>query len=415
MGSMLTDLQQNWLVYIVVVAIAGLVGWITKVVAIEMMFKPIDFKGIRIGPIPIGWQGVIPRRAAHMTNVATTTIVEKLIKPSELWSRIDAARLTDAIRQPFVESIEPITRQAVADIRPGLWDEIPSIVKNQAIQRLQKDGPAVIERVIKDTQLHVDEVLDLRVLMTQSLVYDKTILQQVFRRTGRREWAFIRRFGGVAGLLIGVAQVALYSIVQLPVVNPIMGLLNGWVTDYFCIKGLLFNPKHPKKYLGIFTWQGLFLKYQSEVSDELAQLIEKEVLTPRAIIDTMVHGPFSDRFFLLIRQHVKIMMEEELGVAKPAALLAFGSSNYDKAQTVLSENLMDSLSDTLSHADEYIHETLSIGELLAEKLKEMPPEEFEQVLRPAFQQDEWILIGTGAVLGAVAGVLQDVVIELFAR
>jgi uncharacterized membrane protein YheB (UPF0754 family) len=76
MGSILTDLQQNWLVYIVVVVMAGLIGWVTKIVAIEMMFKPIDFKGIRIGKIPIGWQGVIPHRAAHMASVATTAIVE---------------------------------------------------------------------------------------------------------------------------------------------------------------------------------------------------------------------------------------------------------------------------------------------------------------------------------------------------
>jgi uncharacterized membrane protein YheB (UPF0754 family) len=258
-------------------------------------------------------------------------------------------------------------------------------------------------------------VLDLKVLTTKALVYDKTILQQLFRQAGRREWVFIRRFGLVAGLLIGVAQVVVYSIVQSPVVNPIMGLINGWATDYLCIKGLLFNPKRPKKYLGIFTWQGLFLKYQSEVSDELARLIEEQVLTPHAIIETMVHGPFSDRFFLLIQQHVKIMMEEELGVFEPVALLAVGSSNYEKVQTVASEKLMDSLTDTLSYAEKYINETLNIGEILAEKLKELPPEEFEQVLRPAFQQDEWTLIGTGAALGAIAGILQDVVIQVFGR
>jgi uncharacterized membrane protein YheB (UPF0754 family) len=341
--------------------------------------------------------------------------VEELLPPSEIWSRIDVTTLTEAIRQPFVESIEPITRRAVADIRPGLWDEIPTIAKNRAIQRLQKDAPAVVERVMRDTQLHVDELLNLKILMTKSLVYDKTILQQVFRQAGRREWAFIRRFGGVAGLLIGVAQVLVYSIVQAPVVNPIMGLINGWATDYLCIKGLLFNPKRPKKYLGIFTWQGLFLKYQSEVSDELAQLIEEQVLTPRAIVDTLVHGPFSDRFFLLIRQHVKIMMDEELGIVKPAALLAIGPSNYDKMQTVASEKLMDSLTATLTHAEEYIYETLKIGKLLAEKLKALPPEQFEQILRPAFEQDEWVLIGTGATLGVIAGLLQDIVIELFGR
>ena len=33
-------------------------------------------------------------------------------------------------------------------------------------------------------------------------------------------------------------------------------------------------------------------------------------------------------------------------------------------------------------------------------------EEFEGVLRPAYQQDEWKLIVTGAILGMVAGIAQ---------
>jgi hypothetical protein len=36
----------------------------------------------------------------------------------------------------------------------------------------------------------------------------------------------------------------------------------------------------------------------------------------------------------------------------------------------------------------------------------LPPDEFEAVLRPAFQEDEWILILVGAVLGGLAGLGQ---------
>ena len=44
-------------VYISIPIAAALVGWFTKIVAIEMMFRPIEFKGIR--PF-LGWQGQIP-------------------------------------------------------------------------------------------------------------------------------------------------------------------------------------------------------------------------------------------------------------------------------------------------------------------------------------------------------------------
>lgn len=39
-------------------------------------------------------------------------------------------------------------------------------------------------------------------------------------------------------------------------------------------------------------------------------------------------------------------------------------------------------------------------------MRELTPAEFESLLRPAFQQDEWILIAVGAALGFLVGELQ---------
>jgi hypothetical protein len=45
----------------------------------------------------------------------------------------------------------------------------------------------------------------------------------------------------------------------------------------------------------------------------------------------------------------------------------------------------------------------------------MSQDEFEQLLRPAFQQDEWKLIAVGAILGFVVGELQVQLVEHFGR
>jgi len=44
-------------------------------------------------------------------------------------------------------------------------------------------------------------------------------------------------------------------------------------------------------------------------------------------------------------------------------------------------------------------------------MKELSPHEFERLLRPAFEQDEWILIATGAVLGFLVGEGQVLLLE----
>ena len=47
-----------------------------------------------------------------------------------------------------------------------------------------------------------------------------------------------------------------------------------------------------------------------------------------------------------------------------------------------------------------------MGDDLCERLQALRSEEFEGVLRPAYQQDEWKLIVTGALLGMAAGIGQ---------
>ncbi|WP_421711006.1 hypothetical protein [Alcanivorax sp.] len=43
---------------------------------------------------------------------------------------------------------------------------------------------------------------------------------------------------------------------------------------------------------------------------------------------------------------------------------------------------------------------------MAERMQALSSEEFQDLLRPAFQEDEWILIVVGGFLGAMAGVGQ---------
>jgi uncharacterized membrane protein YheB (UPF0754 family) len=46
---------------------------------------------------------------------------------------------------------------------------------------------------------------------------------------------------------------------------------------------------------------------------------------------------------------------------------------------------------------------------MRDKLAELPPDEFEGVLHPVFQEDEFTLILLGGILGLLAGGLQVVV------
>ena len=60
----------------------------------------------------------------------------------------------------------------------------------------------------------------------------------------------------------------------------------------------------------------------------------------------------------------------------------------------------------MRHIERYAADALDIRNTLTTKMRELTPAEFESLLRPAFQQDEWILIAVGAALGFLVGELQ---------
>ena len=47
-----------------------------------------------------------------------------------------------------------------------------------------------------------------------------------------------------------------------------------------------------------------------------------------------------------------------------------------------------------------------VKEIMTERMKQLPSEEFQDLLRPCFQEDEIKLIIIGGILGALAGIGQ---------
>ena len=57
----------------------------------------------------------------------------------------------------------------------------------------------------------------------------------------------------------------------------------------------------------------------------------------------------------------------------------------------------------MSYAIEYATEAINLGNELSEKMNALTPEEFEGIIRPAYEADEWKLMLVGALLGITAG------------
>jgi uncharacterized membrane protein YheB (UPF0754 family) len=406
--EIVVDVQQNWWLYASMPFVAAIIGFGTKIVAIRMMFQPIEFVGIR--PF-LGWQGIVPRKAAIMAGIACDTMTTKLIKPEDIFNKLDPNRIAKEIEKPLLAAIEDITREVAAHYSPGLWEAAPEAVKERIIRRIQDDAPLIVNRIMSDVKANIGTVFDLKDMVVTSLLHDKQLLNRIFLEAGSGEFRFIRNSGAFFGFGIGCVQAVAWALTHSPLVMPVFGLFTGWFTDWLALQ-MVFNPKYPTKYLGgLFVWQGLFLKRRKEVSSEYGRLIAKEIVTPHNIIDAILRGPLSDRLFSMVQKHVQKVVDEQSGLAKPFVVFTVGSTKYQEMKRVVAQEIIKRLPETLKYIEKYAEDAMDIENTLATKMTELSLEEFENLLHPAFQQDEWILIAVGAALGFMVGELQVFVME----
>ena len=132
------------------------------------------------------------------------------------------------------------------------------------------------------------------------------------------------------------------------------------------------------------------------------------------MIEAILRGPLSDRVFAMIRREVQAAFDRSTGLAQPLVVVTVGSARYREMKASIAEKIMQRLPDTLRYVEEYARETMDIRNLLREKMQQLDELQFEALIRPAFEQDEWILIAVGAALGFVMGETQALVLEHFA-
>ena len=409
MIAILRDLRENWYIVASIPLVAALIGYVTKLVAIRMMFQPVEFVGVK--PY-LGWQGVVPRRAARMASIAVDTMTRDLISANEVLSRLDPDRVAREIAGPLHRAAADITREVLAQYQPGVWDAMPVPVRARVIARVEAETPRMVREVLTGIQQDVDAVFDLKQMVLTNLVTDKALLSRIFMRAGRKEFRFIARSGIWFGGTIGLLQMALWLIFHNPLIMPAFGLAVGWFTDWLALK-LIFNPKRPIHVFG-FVFQGLFLKRRREVAAEYGALIADEIITPRKVVEAIVRGPLSDRVFAMITKQVQFTLDRSTGLARPLIVITVGSGRYQQMKRTIATKIMDRLPETMTYLEEYARDTMDVRGLLVDKMQRLDEQQFEALIRPAFEQDEWILITVGAVLGFMMGEAQALILEHFA-
>jgi uncharacterized membrane protein YheB (UPF0754 family) len=395
------DISSHWYVYASMPVFAALIGWLTKLMLIRMLFAPIEFVGVG----PIGWQGIIPRRAAKFASMAADTLLDELIDPREMLDRIDPDQLITELEQPMLEVIDDLVKEITARYPPALWDSMPESARRLVVSRVRQRSRQALENLLADVRTDLDQAFDVRYIAISNMVRNKELMNQLVREIATPEFKFMIRMGIIFGAAIGVVQAITWALFHNHLIIPLFGGLVGWVTDYLALK-MIFSPRTPTRYLGVFRWQGMFFKRREAISAAYARVGARDLLDPRMLIDSLLQGPIADRLFAIVARETGSAIDAEVGVARPLVALAIGTEQYRNLKQTIVERARARLPDVADDLVRYTHETMDTETTVRDAMMSMNDEQYEGLLRPIFKDDEWMIIAVGAVLGFLVGELQ---------
>jgi uncharacterized membrane protein YheB (UPF0754 family) len=381
--------------------VAAVIGWATNWVAIRLTFRPLEFVGVR--PF-LGWQGIIPSKAGKMAAIFVDKTMFRLGTLRELFLSMEPELIADHIAQVMDGRLEAYTDEILFHRHPRLWRLLPQAVKNGVYQRVREEMPNLIDGLMADTADEIDELIDFKQMLITRLERDKELLNRLFLEAGSEEFKFIIRSGLYFGFLFGLIQLTVWIFFKSWWVLPAFGIFVGYATNWLAIN-MVFRPLRPRR-LGPWTIQGLFLRRQREVAAVWCQLVSTQIVTLQHMMYEMLYGARAEKAKALIKRHIEPVADRVVQTYAPAAQVVVNEETLAEIRESVGDKAVEVSTDPFDHWPFNRDRAERAESLLRERMEGLPPQEFQDLLRPCFQEDEMKLILTGAVLGFLAGLGQ---------
>src|SRR6266513_3194039 len=257
---------------------SGAIGYLTNWTGVWMLFHPVHFAGIRfpglrplasllprrIQQIPggVGWQGILPSRAAKMGSIAVDKGIAKLGSPADFYAQLEPDAIAEHILASARGDIRRVVERIMEREHPRLWRDVPPRVREAVHERVQQQLPDIVHAVTDEIGANIDQLLDVKLMVIRQMEANPALVNRIFLEVGRRELRFIINFGFLFGFVLGIPMVFITQAVPYWWVLPLGGVVIGYATNWLAL-WMIFEPAEPRK-IGPLKLHGLFLRRQPE-------------------------------------------------------------------------------------------------------------------------------------------------------
>ena len=193
--------MNNFTTILILTIVGGLIGWVTNILAIKFLFRPI--KPIKIPILNIEILGLIPKRKNEIAANIGEVISNELLSIDDI--------LEQALNNSDGENFNSYITEKIKNIINEKLDIIPMPFRMMATpyidEILNKEVPSAINEISSDLLVKAKENVNIQAIVEEKInELDLEQLEEIIIKVAKKELKHIEILGLVLGSVIGILQ-----------------------------------------------------------------------------------------------------------------------------------------------------------------------------------------------------------------
>ena len=185
----------------------------------------------------------------------------------------------------------------------------------------------------------------------------------------------------------------------------LVGTLIGWFTNYLAIK-LLFRPYKEMNFL-FFKIQGLIPKRRAEISLNIADVVEKELISVDDIAEKIEEIDISDGVIdRLLDKVIGEKLQKNILDKNPLLKMIINDSVIQKIKSYFKKSILENKEEIVEEIIKIAKEKINFREIILDKMENFSLQEIEEIILRISKNELKHIEIIGGVLGGIIAVFQ---------
>lgn len=192
----------NSLVIIFLLAVVGgVIGWVTNILAIKLMFRPIN--PIKIPLINLEIVGLIPKRKNEIAQNIGEVVAKELLSIDDI--------INNAITEEDKIIFSQLVKNKIRNLVAGKMDFVPApfrmMVQGPIDNIIEEEVDGALKEMESEAVNHIKDKADIKEMVEEKInELDLQELERIIINVAKKELKHIEVLGFILGAAIGIVQ-----------------------------------------------------------------------------------------------------------------------------------------------------------------------------------------------------------------